>query len=208
MPMRSIQGFAMFGLMLAQLSDAGLKTLTDAGSVVILAVALLVLAYALLRNNTGNSATLNTMLQYNGRLATAIEKIEQHESDQTVVLKDVVSSNEKVVSSNDSLLNEIKLTRKSSDDHQIAVAETLDGLRQDTEKSRSSIVARQDLMTSAIEDLAKEIRNLQPDKAQLEKLQVIEHLIEAMNQSVKELIVKCAEKPVAVAAAQPEGTAT
>ena len=196
----------MHPLILAQLTDAGLKTLTDAGAVVILALAIGFMAYVLLRNNTGTSATMNTMLQYNGRLATAIEKMEQHETEQTLVLKDVVSSNEKVVLANDSLLNEIKLTRKSSDDHQVAVAETLDGLRQDTEKSRSSIVARQDLMTAAIQDLAKEIRLLQPDKEQLEKLQAIEHLIEAMDQSLKEVIAKCGERAAAMPAVQPETT--
>lgn len=189
----------MHPVILAQMSDNGLKILTDAGAVTILAIALLILAYALLRNNTGNTATLNTMLQYNGRLATAIEKMELHEVEQTAVLKDVVSSNEQVVSTNKDLVQEIKLTRKSSDDHQVAVAETLDGLRQDTEKSRSSIVARQDLMTAAIEKLADEIRKMQPDKAQLEKLQAIEHLIEAMDKSVKEVIAKCGEKTVVVA---------
>jgi hypothetical protein len=198
----------MHPFVLAQITDAGLKTLTDAGAVVILALAIGYMAYVLQRNNTGASATMNTMLQYNGRLATAIEKLEQHEGEQTVVLKDVVSSNEKVVSTNEAVMKEIELTRKSSDDHQIAVAETLDGLRQDTEKSRSSIVARQDLMTAAIEDLAKEIRLLQPDKTQLEKLQAIEHLIQAMDQSIKEVITKCGERATAISAPQPERTAT
>lgn len=194
-------------VILAQLSDSGIKTLTDAGAVTILAIALLLLAYALLKNSSGNSAAMNTMLQYNGRLADAIEKIEQHEGDQTFVLKDVVSSNEKVVASsekvvatNEAVMNEIKMTRKSSDDHQIAVAETLDGLRQDQEKSRSSIVARQDLMTAAIEGLAAEIRNFQPGREQLEKLQAIEHLVEALDKSVKEVIAKCDEQ---TPAAQP-----
>lgn len=183
--------------LLAQIDAPTLKVLTDAGLGVILAIGLLLMAYALLRNSTGNTAAMNTMLQFNGRLATAIEKIEQHENEQTAVLKDVVSSNEKVVATNEAVMSEIKLTRKSSDDHQIAVAETLDGLRQDTEKSRSSIVARQDLMTNAIEELAKEIRSLQPNKEQLEKLQAIEHLIEAMDKSLKEVIAKCGENQAA-----------
>lgn len=201
----------MHPIILAQLSEASLKILVDAGSVTVLALAIGFMAYVMLRNNSSTSATMNTMLQYNGRLATAIEKIEQHENEQTAVLKDVVTSNEKVVLANDGLLNEIKLTRKSSDDHQIAVAETLDELRQDAEKSRSSIVERQELMTAAIEELAKEIRNLQPDKTQLEKLQAIEHLIEAMDKSVKEVIARCGDKPPQVAAApvqQPEAIPT
>ena len=197
-----------FGTVLAaQSADGSLKILTDAGAVVILALAVLGMAYVLRENNRSNTKTMDAMLAFQGRLATAVEKLEQHESDQTVVLRDVVSSNRQVVTSNDNLLSEIKLTRKSSDDHQIAVVETLVGVQQDVEKSRSSIVARQDLMMQAIEGLAQEIRNLQPDKGQLEKLQAIEHLIAAMDHSLKEVIAKCGGAPQ-VEALQPEAMPT
>lgn len=169
-----------------------LKILTDAGAVGVLAIAVLLLAGAVILVTRGGNKNFEQMLAFTARLTTAVEGSKESQDKVVEKLELVVDSNDRIVSSNDRMIGEMNLTRKSSEDHQIAVVETLDVLRQDLEKTRSSFVGRVDNVATMCQQILTEVQKIPVDKT--DQINGILHLLEAMDANIKRAIETCEQK--------------
>lgn len=143
-------------ILLADLfSEGTLNALVQLGAVGLLALAIVLLF-------RGGAVIINRFLDIQDRLTTAIEKIEGSESKQVIAINDVVTTNREVVGitrdardSNLALIAEIKLSRKSQDDHQTAIIETITEVKNSIETTIKEIDSRSKLET--IESQLKEL---------------------------------------------------